>query len=150
MNPAAAQLRITIHPGFDGAAMPLSAVTRQTVPTTGAIATISSLRSNPQPAAFQTEFKPSPLYLCGLHQVRARPTEKAGAPGTTVWPHFGQSFDGHNPRTWRGSRGPAWTRISTHLARSSGGSHTNSDTLVGIPFSSVFGVGLAATLELFA
>ena len=27
-------------------------------------------------------------------------------------------------------------RISTHLARSSG-SHTNSDTLVGMPFSSV-------------
>jgi len=37
--------------------------------------------------------------------------------------------------------------ISTHLARSSG-SHTNSDTPVGMPFSS--GVVLAAALELFA
>ena len=37
-------------------------------------------------------------------------------------------------------------RISTHLARSSG-SHTNSDTLVGMPFRSVL---LAAALELFA
>ena len=67
--------------------------------------------------------------VAGQHQIRA---------GTKLHP-LGMGLieiGAHCPNMARIARSRL-ARISTHLARSSG-SHTNSDTLVGMPFSSVW------------